>query len=372
MPVAEIKEMKFPLTQIYFYLTEGCNLRCRHCWLAPKHHSSDHPLPVLDPALFRAIIGQAKPLGLSVVKLTGGEPLIHPGIGGILETVASEDLSLTVETNGTRCTPELARAMARCRNANVSVSLDGPDAEGHEWVRGVAGSFEDSLEGVRNLVRAGLAPQIIMSVMRRNRDQLEEVVKLAESLGAGSVKFNPVQPIARGALMHESGEALGIEELVEIGAWVENTLSGKTVLPLYYSHPPAFRPLSKLMGSKTGGCGACGILGIIGVLPDGSYALCGIGETVPELVFGHVAADRLEDVWNGNKLLQELREGIPRRFEGICGQCLMKSACLGNCLAQTYYSNKNFWEPYWYCDLARQKGLFPVARMRPHENLTIK
>ena len=98
----------------------------------------------------------------------------------------------------------------------MSVSLDGSDAETHEWVRGVEGSFKAAQNGVRNLVVAGLKPQIIMSIMRQNRDQMESVVRLAESLGAGSVKFNLIQPTARGEKMHDAGETMTIDELFEI------------------------------------------------------------------------------------------------------------------------------------------------------------
>ena len=68
-------KQKFPLNQIYFYLTEGCNLRCRHCWIAPKHQAEGKAATALAYELFRHIVDQAKPLGLSGVKLTGGEPL---------------------------------------------------------------------------------------------------------------------------------------------------------------------------------------------------------------------------------------------------------------------------------------------------------
>ena len=61
---------------------------------------------------------------------------------------------------------------------------------------------------MRNLVDAGFRPQVIMSLLRRNRGQMEELVRLAESLGAGSVKFNMVQPTARGERLHEAGETL--------------------------------------------------------------------------------------------------------------------------------------------------------------------
>jgi SynChlorMet cassette radical SAM/SPASM protein ScmF len=358
-------DLTYPLNQIYFYLTEGCNLRCRHCWIAPKYESEGNSYPALDLDLFKTIIEQAKPLGLTGVKLTGGEPLLHPQIEEILEVIRKEDLSLNVETNGVLCTPELASKMAACKNPLVSVSLDGTDAETHEWVRGVEGCFETALKGVQNLVETGLRPQIIMSIMRRNKDQMESVVRLAERLGAGSVKFNIVQPTARGEKVHDSGEALSIEELVDLGGWVENTLSASTDLYIYYNHPMAFRPLGKMFGENGDGCGACGILGILGVLANGSYAMCGIGETVPDLVFGHAATGPLKDVWNNTPVLLELREGLPHLIEGICGDCLMKGLCLGNCIAQNYYRSKSIWAPYWYCEEAQRLGLFPDTRSLP-------
>jgi SynChlorMet cassette radical SAM/SPASM protein ScmF len=355
----------FPLSTIYFYLTEGCNLACRHCWIAPTFQAGDRTYPSLGTDLFRSIITQAKALGLSSVKLTGGEPLLHPQIGELLETIRSEGLRLTVETNGILASPEIAARIATCANPSVSVSLDGADATTHEWVRGVEGSFEAALQGARNLAAAGLRPQIIMTIMRRNHTQMEPLVRLAESLGAASVKFNVVMPTARGERMHEEGETLSMEELVEIGQWVEEKLSASTSLKIHHSHPLAFRPLSKMFGDEGDGCGVCGILGILGVLADGSYALCGIGETVPELIFGNAAEDPLKGVWENNGILNEIRQGMPGRFQGICGECVMKGRCLGSCLAQNYYTNHDLWAGFWYCEEALRKGLFPATRRQP-------
>jgi SynChlorMet cassette radical SAM/SPASM protein ScmF len=275
------------------------------------------------------------------------------------------DLSLNVETNGVLCTSKVAQMISRCKNAFVSVSLDGADAERHEWVRGVSGCFEAALGGIRNLVNAGLKPQVIMTLMRQNKDQMEPLVRLAERLDAGSVKFNIMQPTARGKKMHESGEVLTLEELVDLGQWVENTLSRSTRLRVHFSHPLAFRPLSKLFGQDGDGCAVCGILGILGVLGNGSYALCGIGETEPDLVFGHAATRRLAEVWEKTPVLLELREGLPERLERICGDCLMKTRCLGSCIAQNYYRSKDIWAPFWYCEEARNQGLFPESRLCP-------
>jgi radical SAM protein with 4Fe4S-binding SPASM domain len=114
------------------------------------------------------------------------------------------------------------------------------------------------------------------------------------------------------------------------------------------------------------GSSACGIQGIIGVLPNGSYALCGIGSYIPELVFGHAAKDRLADVWADHPILRDIREGLPDKLTGICSDCLLRSLCRGFCLAQNYYRTQDLWAPYWFCQQAEAAGLFPDSRKRPH------
>lgn len=354
---------KFYLDQIYFYLTEGCNLACRHCWLTPKHQKDNLAYPSLPVRLFKKIVEEAGPLGLSGIKLTGGEPLLHPKIHEILAFLKARDIPLSLETNGVLCTPRLAEDILSCKKPFIAVSLDGVNAETHEHVRGIKGSFNAAVAGIKNLVKAGAKPQIIMTIMRRNVEQLENVVRLAESIGAGSVKFNLVQPTGRGEKITAGGETLTVEELIRLGSYVENTLSSSTALTLLYHHPPAFRPLSKMFGKNGIGCMNCSILQILGVLPDGSYALCGIGTQVPELIFGHADKERLKDVWENTPLLRELRESIPHRFEGICAGCLMKSTCLASCIAQNYYTSKSLWAPFWFCEEAYQKGLFPGTRL---------
>lgn len=360
-PTTTVSE-NFPLTQIYFYLTDGCNLRCRHCWISPIYSDDGSTCKFLSFDLFKKIVREAKPLGLTMVKLTGGEPLLHPQIGEILDFIKAEGLGLNVETNGVLCTPELVEKMAACKPVHVGVSIDGANAETHEWVRGVDGCFDDAIQGIKNIVNAGIRSQIIMTIMRRNVDELGDVIKLAEELGVYSLKFNIVQPTERGESMVERGETLSIEELVDLGRRVNMEMSKETKVKLIYTQPTAFQPMSKMM-SREGGCSVCGIKNIIGVIPDGQYALCGIGERVPEMVFGDAAKDRLEDVWNNSTIICQIRHGLPSKLEGVCGQCVMKKLCLGSCIAQNYYRTKSIWAPYWYCDDALKSGLFPKSRL---------
>lgn len=292
--------------------------------------------------------------------MTGGEPLLHPRFPDLVEIVQREKLRLTVETNGLLCTPEVVAAIAASPGAFVSVSIDGADAETHEWVRGVAGAFDAACRAVRLLAEAGLRPQVIFSVMRANVHQVEAIVRLAEELGAGSLKFNVVQPTARGEKLHQDAGTLGIDELIALGRRVDTVLAKSTSLRLFFDYPMAFRPLSRM--AAPGGCSVCGIYGILGVLPTGHYALCGIGEQVPDMVFGRIGEDPLESVWRDSAVLNAIRTGLPDDLRGICAECLVKERCLGACIAQNYYRSGDLFAPNWFCEAADAEGLFPETR----------
>src|SRR5665647_1504590 len=107
------------LQTLYFYLSEGCNLACRHCWMGPRFDVTGNQYPVLPVELFETAILEAKPLGLRGVKLTGGEPLLHPHFMHLLEIVRREELNVSIETNGLLCTPEIAAAIARSHSPFV-------------------------------------------------------------------------------------------------------------------------------------------------------------------------------------------------------------------------------------------------------------
>lgn len=351
---------------IYFYLTSECNLACRHCWISPRFRNRDAATEYLNLELFLDIIEQAAPLGLQAVKLTGGEPLIHPQISDILTCLKDSSLGVNVETNGILVTDAIANQIASCKKPFVSVSLDGTDAKTHEWMRGIPGCFKKTCRAIEIFVHAGIRPQVIMTVMRQNVHQVEAMVRLAELLGAGSVKFNFVQPTARGETMHNDGLTLSVKELISLGKLFEDRLAEETNLKLFFYLPPAFQPLHSILGNaRSHNCGRCNIRNIIGVLGNGSYALCGIGETIPDMIFGNAGSERLETVWNDNPVINEIRNGIPERLEGICSKCAMKYICQGSCLAQNYYSSGSLWAPFWFCKEAEEKGLFPESRLVP-------
>jgi len=313
--------------------------------------------------LFETAVLEGKELGLGCVKLTGGEPLLHPQILDILEVIRREELALIVETNGMLCSEDIAQRIGQCKNPFVSVSLDGACAHTHEWVRGVPGSFERAVHAIESIAEAGVVGQIVMSVMRRNAGEVTRLVALAEEVGARSVKLNIIQPTARGEHFHSDAEMLSVEELLALGRHIESDVAPGASIDIHFDYPVAFRPLGRIVNG--GEARRCGILGILGVLATGDYALCGIGSQIPELVFGRVGRDPLAKVWREDEVLQTLRAGLPKQFEGICGECLLNAFCLGSCVAQNYYRQQRLFAPFWFCEQADRQGLFPATRRRP-------
>ena len=351
----------FPLTSLYFYLTEGCNLACSHCWISPRLDPDGSKYSFLPVKLFAKILDEAIPLGLEKVKLTGGEPLLHPDIQILLDKVYEKNLELIIETNGILCTPEIAENIARQKNPYVSVSLDSVHPETHDRLRGMEGAFRKTTRAIKTLVSFTIPTQIIMSLRRENFDQIEQMITLTENLGAESLKFNFIQPVGRGRSLHTSDLVISVSELIETGKRIESEFEPKTHLQLVYSSPPAFKSLKNFAPNQSG-CAVCGISSILGVLAGGEYALCGIGTQNREMIFGHATENTLKEVWQTNTVLQEIRLGLPKKLTGICGRCLMKYNCLGSCIAMNYYRSGSIWSPFWFCEQAEALGIFPQSR----------
>ena len=149
------------LGTMYAYLTEGCNLACRHCWLAPAYDPRGAKKAMPAPELFETALAEALPLGLGAVKLTGGEPLLHPEFLRLVGAARAHDLRVTIETNGVLLTPALAGELAALGVGFVAVSIDAADAALHDEIRGVRGAHAKAVAAVRALVAAGIDSEIM-------------------------------------------------------------------------------------------------------------------------------------------------------------------------------------------------------------------
>jgi SynChlorMet cassette radical SAM/SPASM protein ScmF len=357
-----------PLRSFYLYLSSSCNLRCRHCWITPEYAGGKLlPGQCIDLAALRDAVTEGKTLGLCSAKLTGGEPMLHPQFKEIVELLTAEGLTLNMETNGTLMTREMAHFLKEKSNVGcISVSLDSPVAAEHDAFRGVKGAFEDTLRGLDHMVGAGYTNcQVIMAVHHGNRHQVEDLVRLATEHKAGSVKFNVVNAAGRGKGMKERGETLTFQEHLDFARYVNEELRPKASIDIIQPMPTALTPLSELWRTR-GRCNDCGVIGILGILGGGEIALCGIGKTTPELVYGHLGKDSIREIWFNHPLILALRKDIQdvEGYPGICGSCIHARSCRTGCVAHNFLNNGRLVSPQRLCNEAANLNKFPESRRK--------
>jgi len=354
-----------PLFTFYLYMTNGCNLACRHCWITPTFvNSKPSPGDCLDLELLKLAVSEGKKLGLNNAKLTGGEPVLHPRFVEIVDFLSNENIKLTMETNATLIDARLARHLKNNTTMwFVSASLDSTKPATHDHFRGVSGAFKATLKGIEHLVAAGYRPQVIMCPHRGNIHEVEELVKLAVSLGAGSVKFNPVTPMGRGEIMDHQGETLDCDEIIHLVRFIRGELQERIPIPLYISTPPALSTIKDILREGKAG-GECGVINILGILGNGEMALCGIGRSIPELCFGRLGRDDLRSIWVSHPILVGLRNDLNGDYPGICGDCVHARRCMTQCVAVNYERTRKLINPDYLCAEYERRGIFPTTRRR--------
>jgi len=160
-------------TDLRVSLTDKCNLRCTYCMPAEGLDWLPKPDVLTDDELTRLLRIAVEHLGVAEVRFTGGEPLIRPGIVGIVAATAAlrprPEISLT--TNGIGLA-RIAPALAEAGLDRVNVSLDTLDRERfHSITR--RDRLDDVLAGLRAAADAGLTPVKINTVLLRGVNQYD-------------------------------------------------------------------------------------------------------------------------------------------------------------------------------------------------------
>jgi len=166
-----------PVLNLRISVTQKCNMRCPYC----HREGEDHPSTVMSAEEIVHIAKIALSLGISRVKLTGGEPLLRKDILDIVGDIAKlrglRNLSMT--TNGT-----FLEAMAKdlkMKGLNrVNISLPTLNPETYRSLMG--GNLKDAIEGVRAAVEAELHPvKLNMLILKNiNEREVEKMTQFAE------------------------------------------------------------------------------------------------------------------------------------------------------------------------------------------------
>ncbi|MDD5657338.1 MAG: radical SAM protein [Elusimicrobia bacterium] len=298
-------------------ITNSCNLRCAHCY--HRDHSNDGGL---DLAGWRTVLDQYGRLADKLCLepwfvICGGEPTISPLFLPILDEIEARwpGVRITVLTNGTRLSAELAMALRRF-NVGFQVSLDGPDAARHDLVRG-PGSFERALTGLRNLQAAGLNATFQATLSRRSSAWIADFFETADNCGASQMNFTRFILQGNGSKLQEGD--------------VDRPLSGPELRNAYREILRCSKssgvststdlPLMSLVDPSLGAHGKAGFQGVI-IDHKGNLKV----SSRSEYVLGNILAAGLEPLFLGHPIMKALRD---RRIEG-CGDCAHYARCGGD------------------------------------------
>ena len=241
-------------------VTDRCNYKCIYCRTGEA--GAQYPELAIDEYL--RLIRVFVALGISKVRLTGGEPLLRRGLVeliqelGRLRTVDGDALDLALTTNG-HLLEGLAAPLKAAGLRRVTVSMDAVTAPAFERITRVPGSFETVLGGIRAARAAGLAPLKINCVLLRgfNDDQIEGFAQFARREDV-VVRFIEFMPLEEGRLWTPE-IVVPLKEIVErIGR----------VLPLAELEPREASETARRYRFADG-------VGEIGIIAPVSQAFCG-------------------------------------------------------------------------------------------------
>ena len=308
------------IANVTFNVTNRCNLRCPWCYNAGRA-TGEIPTDLAARAL-REARGILDPQSSLIV--LGGEPFLDlPRLLAVLDgTRGLFGAPPSVSTNGTLLTPQAVREIAS-RGAEVQVSLDGPDEERHDAIRG-RGVFEKAVGGVRRLVDAGVHTILSMVFTRESAGKMEPYLDLARTLGANEARFIPMRAIGRGT-EHASlspdrfllFEALldVLDRRPELRSLLMRDFFTIAMTVLRFSTPRR----NCGIGRKVVFLDADG-----GVYPCPNHAL-------PEFLCGNVAERPLQDIFLSSAVMERMRAEFDVSRYTKCRTCAFRQWCAGDC-----------------------------------------
>ena len=179
-------------------ITDRCNYKCIYC----RTGDGGAQYPELSIEEYLRLIRMFVGLGITKVRLTGGEPLLRRGLVELVKELAAlrtqwgEPLELALTTNG-HLLDGLAVPLKAAGLDRVTVSMDAVDAGTFERITRVPGSFKTVLGGIRAARAAGLTPLKINCVLLRgfNDDQIEGFARFAreEDVVVRFIEFMPLE-----------------------------------------------------------------------------------------------------------------------------------------------------------------------------------
>jgi len=172
-------------------LTFRCNLRCAHCYCNLPANNQEAINRELKTEEILRIFDQVAEAGCLWLLITGGEPLLRKDFVEIYTYAKKKGFLITLFTNGTLMTPEIADHLTEWPPHGVEITIYGATRKTYEKITGVPGSFERCKRGIDLLLERKVPLELKTMAMTLNHDEIFQIKEFAEGLGV-KFRFDPV------------------------------------------------------------------------------------------------------------------------------------------------------------------------------------
>jgi pyrroloquinoline quinone biosynthesis protein E len=302
-------------------LTHRCPLHCVYCSNPLELQSRASELPT---EIWCRVFKDAAETGVLQIDFTGGEPLARPDIVDLVRAARSAGLYVNLITSGLPLDETRLAALVEAGLDHMQLSFQGAREETANEISG-AKSHTQKLRVLDWLRHRRLAVTLNFVIHRRNIDQLEEMLALAESSCATRIEFANVQyygwAFANRENLLPTREQL--DHSVEFLKREQQRLQGKIriefVVPDYYAKYP--KPCMGGWGRK-----------LMLITPTGDVLPCHAAQVIPGLSFESVKDHGLREIWEQSAAFQKFRG--EDWMQQPCKTCDRREQDFGGCRCQ--------------------------------------
>ena len=330
---------------VFWETTKACLLRCIHCRADAMTSPSEGQL---DTESGMALIDQVASFGSPppLIVFTGGDPLMREDLGALIAYASSKGVkSAVAPAVSQNLSHEALDELKRLGVSSISISLDSSNADMHDSIRRVKGTYARTMEAIEYALRIGLGVQVNTAVMRQNVMELPAIFQLIRSLGvrvwevffliatgrgSGVYDMSPEDYESACNLLYDASQYGVIVRTVE-APFIRRVAAQREEEGLYWTNERYMAMRSDLIlrcGAPTGRSSIMprGTLdgdGIIFVAHDGTVSPGGF---LP-VALGNIKDSSLASIYRGDRRLLEIRN---RRLSGPCGSCSYRDSCGGS------------------------------------------
>jgi pyrroloquinoline quinone biosynthesis protein E len=302
-------------------LTHRCPLHCVYCSNPLELQARGAELSTED---WSRVFLEAAAAGVLQADFTGGEPLTRPDIVELVRSARTAGLYVSLITSGLPMDEAKLEALVQAGLDHFQLSFQGAREETANEISGTK-SHQQKLRVLEWLKRYRIGLTLNFVIHRGNLDELEEMLAIVESSGAGCVEFASVQYYGwafanRDKLLPTRQQ---LDDCVEFMKRAEDRLRGKTrvvfVVPDYYAKFP--KPCVGGWGRK-----------LMLITPSGDALPCHAAQVIPGLSFENVKNRSLREIWEHSAAFQKFRG--EDWMQEPCKTCDRRELDFGGCRCQ--------------------------------------